>query len=443
MYEFVARKGLISLQSSSFEQTLRVSGSISSPTEAFLTSSWSRHSVTASYIDPINIVGATSASIPNTIALRDSIGGTGFKHLLFDTGSSGYPAETGLVSWNTFDGTLNVHTDVPDVVVQVGQEMLVKARNNTGAIIPNGSAVYISGSIGNRPLMYLACATSSLAVSKLIGLSTATVLDNEDSYITVAGKVNDLNTAMYTEGDIVYLSSVPGEVSLEIPVGVEFPISMGTILRAHPTHGTILVAIKQEFHTFNELIGINKLGVGVVTASVCGTASWALNSITSSLAKSSSYVITDYDKLYTSIATSSQSIVTPSVWQEIQFNANSHTSSYWAHTSNTGQYTCSKSDIYEIGLVVRSQKTSGGNQSAGVRILKDGNEITGSYSAITYTANNIASDMHVNMIEPIMSGSAIRVEIIGTATTIQTTSFPIFGTFPGFSYSSKILIMKT
>lgn len=47
--EFVARKGLSSLRSSSFEETVRVSGSIYSPAVAFLTASWALRSVSASF----------------------------------------------------------------------------------------------------------------------------------------------------------------------------------------------------------------------------------------------------------------------------------------------------------------------------------------------------------------------------------------------------------
>ncbi len=51
MNEFVARKGLISSKSSSFEETLFVSGSIYSPAEAFLTASWALNATSSSYVD--------------------------------------------------------------------------------------------------------------------------------------------------------------------------------------------------------------------------------------------------------------------------------------------------------------------------------------------------------------------------------------------------------
>lgn len=48
--EFIARKGLVAFKSSSFLESVYVSGSLSSPTEAKLTASWAVHASTASYI---------------------------------------------------------------------------------------------------------------------------------------------------------------------------------------------------------------------------------------------------------------------------------------------------------------------------------------------------------------------------------------------------------
>jgi hypothetical protein len=293
--EFVARKGLVSLRSSSFEETIRVSGSIYSPAEAFLTSSWAVHALTASYINPITSGGST-ASLPNTLALRDNNGGTGFKHLLFDTAGTAQVPQTGQVDWNTFEGTLNVHTDISDVVIQVGQEMLVKARNNTGATIPNGSPVFISGSIGNRPTMVLAIANAPTSVNNLIGLVTAEVLDNADSYITVAGKVNGLNTVGYAEGTDLYLSdTVAGGLTPIAPTGSSFPVKVGKVTRSHPTLGSVLVTVRQDFHTSAERLSLSELAAGRVTASLYGTSSYsitaslAINAISSSYALSASY----------------------------------------------------------------------------------------------------------------------------------------------------------
>lgn len=74
MNEFVARKGLISLKSSSFSETLYVGGNISSPVEAFVTSSWALNSETASYVDaPFFTLQAIATSSVNTSPINSLV----------------------------------------------------------------------------------------------------------------------------------------------------------------------------------------------------------------------------------------------------------------------------------------------------------------------------------------------------------------------------------
>ena len=59
-----------------------------------------------------------------------------------------------------------------------------RCRNTTGASIPNGSIVYINGVYGNRPTIALADADIEAASSKTIGLTTETIGNNQNGYVT-------------------------------------------------------------------------------------------------------------------------------------------------------------------------------------------------------------------------------------------------------------------
>lgn len=276
--EFVARKGLQSLRSSSFEETIRVSGSIYSPAEAFLTASWASHSISSSYAltaSYVNITGnngsATTASIPNTLALRDTNGGTGFKHILFDTAGTPQPAQTGMISWNTFEGTLDVNTDVSNVTIQVGQETLVRGRNNTGGTLLNGSVVYFSGSLGNKVMIWPAMATPEYTsqLNGLVGVVTEDILKNNDGYVTLFGKVNNINTTMYQEGDPLYLSDTQiGQLTTIEPTGSSYPIRIGRVLRVHQNSGSIIIQPRQIFHTYDQYQTLIRLTDGKYTGSL-------------------------------------------------------------------------------------------------------------------------------------------------------------------------------
>ena len=128
------------------------------------------------------------------------------------------------MAYNADDLTFDIDTGV-GVVVQIGQELLVKARNVTGATISNGAVVRINGASGDRPTITPAQADSLANISGVIGIVTADILNNAVGFVTVHGLVRGLDTSTYTEGDELFLSdSVAGgftstEPSLSIPVG--------------------------------------------------------------------------------------------------------------------------------------------------------------------------------------------------------------------------------
>ena len=155
---------------------------------------------------------------------------------------SGAPAYAeGNVYWDDSDHTLAVQTEIDGVTLQVGQEMHVRATNNTGVPILNGSAVYVSGAIGSRPTIALAIATSSLA-DKVIGICTFDIADNATGYITTNGVVHDLNTSAWVEGTELFISeTVAGAFTSTRPVAPNHGVSVGIVLRQHATLGELLV----------------------------------------------------------------------------------------------------------------------------------------------------------------------------------------------------------
>jgi hypothetical protein len=165
------------------------------------------------------------------------------RQLQLDTEINAPPHVEGRVYWDDNANTLAVMTDVSDVVVQVGQEMHVKARNDTGATIENGSVVYITGATGNRPTVAKAQANGA-TTSNILGVATADIENNTDGYITVAGLVRGLNTNAYAEGDTLYLSeSTAGGLRNSQPDAPNFTVRIGKVTRKNPSVGVILVAL--------------------------------------------------------------------------------------------------------------------------------------------------------------------------------------------------------
>ena len=147
----------------------------------------------------------------------------------------------GRVFYDGDNHALAVYNDEADITLQVGQEEYVRVRNNTGSTIFNGDAVRIAGSQGTNTTIELAIATGDLS-SQAIGLATHDIGNNEFGYITTFGVVRDLDTSDFIEGGEVFLSeAVAGGLTGVSPVAPNYKMSIGHVIRSHPSVGTVLV----------------------------------------------------------------------------------------------------------------------------------------------------------------------------------------------------------
>ena len=149
------------------------------------------------------------------------------------------------IAYNADDLTFDIDTGT-GVVVQIGQELLVKARNVTGSTIINGAVVRINGASGDRPTIIPAQADSLANISGIIGIVTAEILDNAVGFVTVHGLVRGLDTSTYTEGDELFLSdSVAGGITNVEPT---LSIPVGTVTFANPASGTVFANVDNQKH---------------------------------------------------------------------------------------------------------------------------------------------------------------------------------------------------
>lgn len=158
----------------------------------------------------------------------------------FDTTVAVGPHVEGRLYWDSEANTLAMMTDVPGVVLQIGQENYVKARNNTGSTIENGSSVYVTGAIGNRPTIAKAQA-NDITKTRPLGVTTQDIANNADGYVTTLGLVRDLNTSSFNAGDTLYLSeTVAGGLTNVVPSS-GYTVVIGCVIRKNPSNGSIFV----------------------------------------------------------------------------------------------------------------------------------------------------------------------------------------------------------
>lgn len=161
--------------------------------------------------------------------------------------------ERGRVYFDDANDCISFMDSISGTSVQVGYEVLMRARNNTGTTIPNGSVVYISGAIGQNSTVALAQA-NTLPTSEIIGIATHDIANNTVGKICVFGLVNDFNTSSFTDGQMLYLSaSVAGGLTSSIPASPNFVVALGVVEHAHPTQGKILVRPQRALANNNAL----------------------------------------------------------------------------------------------------------------------------------------------------------------------------------------------
>lgn len=169
-----------------------------------------------------------------------------------DTTSPDTTAVVGSTFWDADAKTIATHVENGSTL-QHGQELVLYARNASGSDILDGQCVYITGASGNKCTIALADNDNRTA-SHIIAVATQNIANNADGYVTLAGRVNDIDTSAFAEGAEVWLGDAPGSLVATLPSGASVRARVGYVIRSHATQGALEVSINR-FPFFSELSG--------------------------------------------------------------------------------------------------------------------------------------------------------------------------------------------
>lgn len=193
----------------------------------------------------------------------------------FNTGTTPSYQE-GRVSWNPTDHTLNIHTEIEETTIQVGQETVMRVINKSGGLITNGMACRYAGVQGSRPKVVPSIASDPYARLTL-GIATHDIANNQEGYITVFGGVRGLNTSMYNDGDVLYVSgTVLGGWTTIQPDAPYASVVIGSIIYSHNTQGILGVRIRviQDLRTLSDVDSRGLITDGDVLRWKSSTSRW-------------------------------------------------------------------------------------------------------------------------------------------------------------------------
>lgn len=171
-------------------------------------------------------------------------------YMTFDTANVVANPTEGQLTWDITDKTLSLGLNGGDVVMQIGQEVHYRIRNNTGAVIPNGTVCRFAGSLGNSGILLAAplLADGTYDSHSIMGVATEDIANGEDGLVTYFGKVRGVNTSAFTDGQILYASStVAGGLTATKPSFPSNVISVAAVVSA-ANNGTLMVRPAVEDH---------------------------------------------------------------------------------------------------------------------------------------------------------------------------------------------------
>jgi hypothetical protein len=157
---------------------------------------------------------------------------------------SGGSGDQGTLSWNADEETIDLNEN--GTTLQLGQELHIHVRNDTGTTITNGTVVAFAGTIGasSRLKAELFTADGNTQLSYLLGVATENISNGADGKVTSFGKVRDIDTSAWPEGTALYASSTTaGGFVTNAPASPAQAVIIAYVINSHASTGSIEVIL--------------------------------------------------------------------------------------------------------------------------------------------------------------------------------------------------------
>ena len=167
-----------------------------------------------------------------------------FDSITFNTAKDG-TVGVGEVEYNDTQGSLIQGLKGGNVTNVIGQQLHQRVNNRTGATLTKGTAVYLSGSQGNRITVDKALATSDPTSANTFGIVAESINNNQSGYVITEGLITNINTSALTEDSAVYLSpTVAGGLTSTKPQAPQHTVYIGVCVKSNAGSGELFVKIR-------------------------------------------------------------------------------------------------------------------------------------------------------------------------------------------------------
>ena len=372
------------------------------------------------------------------------------------------PWQTGRLYYNTASNLLSLYTEVPNLNVHLGEQLIVRVQNDLPITLTKGKVIQITGSTSSDvPRVITASWDNDATSARSLAVVMADIAVGARGYVLLSGLFEGLNTDAYEPGQMLYLSS-SGNITNVIPPAPLHEVRIGQVVRKQTVNGSIFVRIQNgyELEELHDVDILNAQNGDLLTYQTSPYNQWVNSktlsgsyNITNALTASSISVTTISASQYIGI-TGGGGGTPGGTDQTLQFNSGStfsgSTNLVYNYGTNvlsgttaqfsviTSSFTGSGAGLYDItasGITnftndVRSQFSAGANITinAGVISATTGSVIgsvitvTGNYIVLT-TDDRIFTDGTLTLTLPSAvgsSGKSYYIKNIGTGSVTVT-----------------------
>ena len=167
-----------------------------------------------------------------------------FDSITFNTAKDG-TVGVGEVEYNDTQGSLIQGLKGGLVTNVIGQQLHQRVNNRTGATLSKGTAVYLSGSQGNRIKVAKALGVTDAFSANTFGIVAENILNNQSGYVITEGLITNINTSSLVEDSAVYLSpTVAGGLTSTKPQAPQHTVYIGVCVNSNAGSGELFVKIR-------------------------------------------------------------------------------------------------------------------------------------------------------------------------------------------------------
>jgi hypothetical protein len=167
-----------------------------------------------------------------------------FDSITFNTAKDG-TVGVGEVEYNDTQGSLIQGLKGGLVTNVIGQQLHQRVNNRTGSTLAKGTAVYLSGSQGNRITVAKALGVTDAFSASTFGIVAESILDNQSGYVITEGLITGINTSTLTQDSAVYLSpTVAGGLTSTKPQAPQHTVYIGVCVKSNAGSGELFVKIR-------------------------------------------------------------------------------------------------------------------------------------------------------------------------------------------------------